>query len=48
MVVAKALIEPRTVVGSDGVIFGELLGWGARRAIGDFAFPPDLMVKDFY
>ncbi|KAH8092591.1 pH-response regulator [Cristinia sonorae] len=31
--VAKALLEPKTIVKPDAVIFGELLGWGARRAI---------------
>ena len=33
--VSKALIEPKTIVKTDAVIFGELLGWGARRAIGE-------------
>ncbi|KAI0833513.1 BRO1-domain-containing protein [Trametes gibbosa] len=27
------LQDPKTIVGKDGVIFGELLGWGARLAI---------------
>ncbi|THH30031.1 hypothetical protein EUX98_g4157 [Antrodiella citrinella] len=31
--VAKALVDPKTIVQSDAVIFGELLGWGASRAI---------------
>ena len=28
------LQDPKSVVGTNGVIFGELLGWGARLAIG--------------
>ncbi|KZT73000.1 BRO1-domain-containing protein [Daedalea quercina L-15889] len=31
--VHTALTDPKTVVGDDGVIFGDLLGWGARVAI---------------
>ncbi|TCD68499.1 pH-response regulator protein palA/rim20 [Steccherinum ochraceum] len=31
--VAKALLEPKTLIKFDAAIFGELLGWGARRAI---------------
>lgn len=33
--VAKALLEPKTLIKGDAVIFGELLGWGARRAVGE-------------
>ena len=32
--VHTALTDPKTVIGDDGVIFAELLGWGARVAIG--------------
>lgn len=32
--VDPGLQDPKSVVGKDGVIFGELLGWGARLAIG--------------
>ena len=35
------LQDPKPVVGTNGVIFGELLGWGARLAIGT---PPTLSV----
>ena len=35
------LQDPKSVVGTNGVIFGELLGWGARLAIGT---PPTLSV----
>ncbi len=28
------LQDPKAVIGADGVIFGELLGWGAQLAIG--------------
>ncbi|KAH9838254.1 BRO1-domain-containing protein [Rhodofomes roseus] len=31
--VHTALTDPKTVIGDDGVIFAELLGWGARVAI---------------
>ncbi|KAH9945162.1 pH-response regulator [Epithele typhae] len=31
--VELGLKDPKTAVGSDGVIFGELLGWGVRTAI---------------
>ena len=33
--VDPALQDPKTVIGPDGVIFGELVGWGARLAIGE-------------
>lgn len=32
--VPKGLIEPQSVLQRDGVIFGELLAWGAKAAIG--------------
>ncbi len=32
--VDPGLQNPKSVVGNDAVIFGELLGWGARLAIG--------------
>ncbi len=42
--VDTGLQDPKSVVGKDGVIFGELLGWGARLAIGTlilfFLAPP--------
>lgn len=33
-IVDPGLQDPKKVVGKDAVIFGELLGWGARLAIG--------------
>ena len=33
-IVDPGLQDPKSVIGSDAVIFGELLGWGARLAIG--------------
>ena len=33
-IVDPGLQDPKVVVGSEAVIFGELLGWGARVAIG--------------
>lgn len=35
--VAKVLLDPKSVIQGDTVIFGELLGWGARRAVGESA-----------
>ncbi len=35
-IVDPGLQDPKAVVGNDAVIFGELLGWGARLAIGTF------------
>ena len=37
---AQSLIDPglqdvKSAVGTDAIIFGELLGWGARLAIGE-------------
>ena len=33
-VVHAHLADPRAAIGDDGVIFADLLGWGARVAIG--------------
>lgn len=35
--VSEALAEPKTALGNDAVIFGELLGYGAKVAIGLFS-----------
>lgn len=35
--VLSTLTEPQSVVQKQAVIFGELLAWGARRAIGLYA-----------
>ena len=35
-IVDPGLESPKSVVGNDAVIFGELLGWGARLAIGTY------------
>lgn len=32
--IPAGITDPKGIIGSDGVIFGELLGWGARVAIG--------------
>lgn len=34
-IVPPGLVDPKAAVGDDGVIFGELLGWGASVAIGE-------------
>lgn len=44
--VEPGLQDPKTVVGADGVIFGELLGWGARLAIGE-PCPPNNFLPIF-
>lgn len=36
--ISGALSEPKTALGSDAVIFGELLGYGAKLAIGKSVF----------
>ena len=33
-VVPAALQDPKAAIGKDNVIFGELVGWGAKVAIG--------------
>lgn len=35
----KGLVEPKEVIGSDGVLFGDLVGWGARVAVGGCGYP---------
>jgi programmed cell death 6-interacting protein len=32
-IVPSGLLDPNSVIGKDGAIFGELLGWGAQEAI---------------
>lgn len=32
-IVPPGLRDPKSVIGDDGIIFGEMLGWGAREAI---------------
>ena len=33
----KELTDPKCTIGNDGVLFGELVGWGARVAVGEYA-----------
>ena len=35
--VPPGLQDPRTAIGNEGVIFGDLVGWGARVAVGEYA-----------
>ena len=46
LLVDPGLQDPKTVIGQDGVVFGELLGWGARLAIGEHVsgFPSILLI----
>lgn len=36
-IIHPGLLDPKSAVDKDGVIFGELLGWGAKVAIGKHA-----------
>lgn len=36
-VVPLGLREPKSVLGNEAMIFGEMLGWGAQEAISEFA-----------
>lgn len=38
-VIHPGLKDPKTAIGDDAVVFGELLAWGARVAIGMQAPP---------
>jgi len=34
-IIPQGLQDPRSVIGNDNIIFGEMLGWGAREAISE-------------
>ena len=36
-VIPPGLQDPQSVIGNDGIIFGEMLAWGAREAISELS-----------
>lgn len=44
-IVPPGLRDPKSVIGDDGIIFGEMLGWGAREAISGLTLSDNVMPR---
>lgn len=43
-IIPPGLRDPRSVIGDDSIIFGEMLGWGAREAISEWSVSDNVIL----
>ncbi|OAX43145.1 BRO1-domain-containing protein [Rhizopogon vinicolor AM-OR11-026] len=45
-IIPPGLQDPRSIIGNDSIIFGEMLGWGAREAINIYSVNKENLLKE--